>query len=196
MGEPAHVDQLAGLRAAFLDRDGVIYRSIIREGKGYAPTTLEEVEILPGVADALDALRAAGLLIVVVTNQPDVGAGHLERDLVERMHADLRARFPIDDIRVCCHVTADRCSCRKPKPGMLLAAAADWGIDLSRSFMVGDRDTDTAAGRAVGCRTELIDYRYDEQDEEMPDVVVSSLLEASVWILAQTGDVRPTESGE
>ncbi len=193
MGELTLGHALTGARpAAFLDRDGVIYRSIVRDGKGYAPTTVAEVEILPGVSEAVEALHAAGLLVIVVTNQPDVGAGRVSPNVVEAMHTSLRARFPIDDIRVCYHVNFDRCACRKPKPGMLLDAAAQWGIDLPRSFMVGDRSSDTAAGRAAGCRTVFIDYGYDELNDETPDIVVGSLIEASAWILAHpTMGVRP-----
>src|SRR6266850_5016022 len=112
-------------RAVFLDRDGVITRSIVRDGRPYAPTRFEDLEILPGVADALARLRAAGFLNIVVTNQPDVANRKTPRAVVERMHARLVQELPIDAVKVCFHDDTDNCACRKPKPGMLLEAAQE-----------------------------------------------------------------------
>ena len=99
-----------------------------------------------------------------------------------------RARLPLlDDILVCCHTDSDRCDCRKPSPGMLLAAAKKHGIDLSNSFMVGDRWRDIDAGYNAGCRTILIDYGYSERaPEHAPDLKVKSLREAADWIIRST----------
>ena len=171
-------------QAVFLDRDGVINASVIRDGKPYPPASLEELKILPGVASAIRALREAGFAIVVATNQPDVATGIQLREVVEIMHSNLRNELLIDDIRVCYHIDADKCTCRKPKPGMLLAAAHDLEIDLSRSFMVGDRWRDIEAGKAAGCYTFFIDYGYLEMKPESPDMVVVSLEEASKVILS------------
>lgn len=173
-------------RAVFLDRDGVINRSIVRNGKPYPPASLQELEILPGVEEAIQALRHAGFLIVVVTNQPDVATGIQRREVVEAMHRELRGKLPIDDIRVCYHTDADGCACRKPKPGMLLDAAREHSIDLSRSFLVGDRRRDIAAGKAAGCYTFFIDNGYREEAPDSPDAVVASLREASRIILQET----------
>src|SRR4029077_4963853 len=118
----------AGARAVFLDRDGVLNKSIVRDGRPYAPTSLSEFELLPGVIDATHALHNEGFLLIVVTNQPDVGAGRVEQPTVERMNAELRKWLPIDDIKVCYHVDRDECLCRKPKPGMLIEAAREWNI--------------------------------------------------------------------
>jgi D-glycero-D-manno-heptose 1,7-bisphosphate phosphatase len=170
-------------RAVFLDRDGVINRSAIRDGKPYPPDTLSEFELLPGVREAVCALHDAGFRVIVATNQPDVGAGRQSQLIVEAMHDHLRAMLPIDDIRVCYHTEDDGCQCRKPKPGMLMSAAAQWGIDLRVSVMVGDRWRDVDAGRAAGCRTILVESAYDERPAEAPDAVVGSLLEASRLIL-------------
>ncbi len=172
-------------RAVFLDRDGVINRSIVREGKAYPPASLAEFELLPGVGEAVAALRAAGFLVIVATNQPDVAAGRQRRETVEAMHARLRAELALDDIRVCYHDDRDRCACRKPLPGMLLDAARRWDIALAESYMVGDRWRDVAAGRAAGCLTAFVDYGYAERRPEAPDVVVESLAEACRWILAR-----------
>jgi D-glycero-D-manno-heptose 1,7-bisphosphate phosphatase len=173
--------------AVFLDRDGVINRNTVRDGRPYAPLTLEEFVILPGVIEAVEALRRAGLLIVVATNQPDVGAGKQSRGVVEAMHDLLLRTLAIDDIEVCYHVDGDRCGCRKPKPGMLLRAAERHGIALSQSFMVGDRWRDVDAGRAAGCRTVFVDYGYESEPRpDRPDFIVRSLPEAVSYILGKT----------
>jgi D-glycero-D-manno-heptose 1,7-bisphosphate phosphatase len=173
-------------RAVFLDRDGVINRAFVRGGKPYPPRTLDEFELLPGVESAIQSLREAGFLVVVVTNQPDVGTGAQKREIVEAMHATLVDRYLCDAIKVCYHTDADGCDCRKPRPGMLLEAAEELYIDLKHSFMVGDRWRDVAAGHAAGCYTFFVDYRYGEARPESPDAVVESLAEATQYILSGT----------
>jgi D-glycero-D-manno-heptose 1,7-bisphosphate phosphatase len=170
-------------QAVFLDRDGVINKAIVKNGKPFPPASLDAFEFLPGVKSATLALRKAGFLIVVVTNQPDVATGVQARDVVESMHKKLHDAAICDDIKVCYHTEDDACDCRKPKPGMLLEAAKEWQIDLQRSFMVGDRWRDVAAGKAAGCQTYFIDYQYSEQSAEKPDAVVASLEEASKLII-------------
>jgi D-glycero-D-manno-heptose 1,7-bisphosphate phosphatase len=172
-------------RAVFLDRDGVINRAVIRDGKPYPPPTLDDFALEDGVVGAITRLRAAGLLIVVVTNQPDVATGLQRRDVVDAMHARLASTALCDAIKVCWHVAGDDCTCRKPRPGMLLQAAAEWHIDLGRSFMVGDRWVDVAAGRAAGCYTCWIDRGYAEPAPHAPDALVKSLPEAADRILQQ-----------
>lgn len=162
-------------RAVFLDRDGVISRSEVRRGKPYAPRRLEDFRLLPGVAKAAQSLKRAGFLVIVVTNQPDIGNGRVQAAVVEAMHAKLRSRVAVDDIRVCPHRQDAGCACRKPRPGMLLAAARDWNIDLKRSYMVGDRDGDIVAGIAVGCYTLLINRHYSEPRRAAPDRMARSL---------------------
>jgi D-glycero-D-manno-heptose 1,7-bisphosphate phosphatase len=163
----------------FLDRDGVINRALVRDGKPYPPASVEELEVLPGVADALARLKHAGFDLVVVTNQPDVARGRQDRKIVERMHAVLRERLPIDEFRVCYHDDSDRCSCRKPAPGLLLAAPEH---DLSRSVMVGDRWRDVEAGHRAGVRTILVGTGYDERHIE-PHYRAASLVQAAALIL-------------
>jgi D-glycero-D-manno-heptose 1,7-bisphosphate phosphatase len=174
-----------GRRAVFLDRDGVINRAVVRDGKPYPPARLEDVEILPGVPDALGRLRAAGFRLVVVTNQPDVARGTQQRSVVEAIDGFLAASLPLDEFRVCYHDDRDDCPCRKPKPGLLEAAARDGDLSLSASFMVGDRWRDVEAGRHAGCTTIFIDRRYSEPAPANPDVVVRSLPEAANWILSR-----------
>jgi D-glycero-D-manno-heptose 1,7-bisphosphate phosphatase len=172
-------------RAVFLDRDGVLNRAAVREGRPYPPDRVEDLEVLPGVPAALAALRAAGFALVCVTNQPDVARGRQTRASVEAIHARLLAELPLDEIRCCFHDDAARCACRKPAPGLLLEAARARGLDLAASFMVGDRWRDVDAGKAAGCRTVFIDLEYTERRPENYDARVRSLPEAASWILAQ-----------
>jgi len=155
-------------RAVFLDRDGVLNRALIREGKPYPPRTMEELEILPGVEEALLKLRAAEYLLIVVTNQPDVARGTTPRAEVEAFNDWLAKRLPLDEFRVCFHDDREECSCRKPKPGLLLEAAAELGLDLNASWMVGDRWRDVEAGQRAGCRTVWIDAGYREKGPSSP----------------------------
>jgi D-glycero-D-manno-heptose 1,7-bisphosphate phosphatase len=131
------IDSAITRRAVYLDRDGVLNRAIVRAGKPYPPGMLDELEILPGVPEALAQLRAAGHRLVVVTNQPDVGRGTMARETVEATHEYIVVRLPLDAIEVCLHAEADRCNCREPKPGMLVRDGTAHGVDLHRSFMVG-----------------------------------------------------------
>lgn len=174
-------------RAVFLDRDGVLNRAIVREGKPYPPSGLAELEVLPGVHQAVRKLKDAGYLLIVVTNQPDVARGTTTREVVESINARLAQQLALDEFRTCYHDGPDRCDCRKPKPGALLAAAREHDIDLAASFMVGDRWRDTEAGRAAGCRTIFINYDYDEKRPEQFDYTAKSLAEAADIIL-ETGE--------
>lgn len=175
-------------RAVFLDRDGVINRALTRDNKPYPPATLAEFEILPGVAEACRKLKAAGFLLVVATNQPDVGRGTMSQATVEGLHDSMRAQLPLDRVEVCYHPGKglSDCDCRKPKPGMLQRAARELDIDLPASWMVGDRWRDIDCGHAAGCRTVFIDYGYDEPLKQPPDFRAGNLLEAARIILAST----------
>jgi D-glycero-D-manno-heptose 1,7-bisphosphate phosphatase len=172
-------------RAVFLDRDGVINRALVRDGKPYPPSSLAEFAILPGVAEACAKLKQAGFLLVVATNQPDVGRGTMSQAIVEALHAHLCQALPLDRVEVCYHPGkgASECECRKPKPGMLRRAARDLNIDLTHSFMVGDRWRDIDCGHAAGCATILVDHAYDEPLRQAPDHRVKSLAEAADVIL-------------
>ena len=168
-----------------LDRDGVINRAIVREGIPYPPIDAKETEILPGVVSSLTLLKTAGFLLIVVSNQPDVARGTTTRKAVEAINAKLANRLPLFDFRVCYHDNRDRCECRKPKPGMILAAALDYKIDLSQSFMVGDRWRDIEAGKRSGCKTVFIDYSYNEPQPKNFDYRVQTLADAVHIILAE-----------
>jgi D-glycero-D-manno-heptose 1,7-bisphosphate phosphatase len=173
-------------RAVFIDRDGVINRATVKDGRPYPPMSLEEFELLPGVTEATKALSEADFKLIVVTNQPDVATGIQKRSVVESMHQTIRESLPLDGIKVCYHVDDNGCHCRKPLPGMLLDAASELSLDLSQSFMIGDRWRDVEAGKAAGCKTILVESAYNEKSAQNPDAVVSSLLEASQLILAQS----------
>ena len=174
-------------RAVFLDRDGVINRPIVRDGKPYPPMRGEEFEMLPGVAEACARLKAAGFLLVVATNQPDVGRGTLARETVETIHAKMSAILPLDHIEVCYDAGAAHgqpSEFRKPAPGMLLRAAQELGIDLRQSWMVGDRWRDIDCGSSAGCRTVFIDLGYDEPLRATPAFRAKDLSDAADIIIA------------
>lgn len=171
-------------RAVFLDRDGVINRCDVRNGKPYAPRRLNDFRLLPGVISAVRALKHAGFVVIVVTNQPDIGNGLVDRRVVEAMHEKLRRRVAVDEIRLCPHRQDARCACRKPRPGMLQEAARKWRIDARKSFLVGDRWSDIVAGQAIGCYTFFVDRGYSEPQRATPDSHVSSLPAAVRWILS------------
>jgi D-glycero-D-manno-heptose 1,7-bisphosphate phosphatase len=174
-----------GARAVFLDRDGVLVVPQFRDGRSFAPTTIEAFRIDDAAPECLGSLKQAGFLLVVVTNQPDLGNGLIAPAVMDEMNRRIRAALPIDDVRVCPHRQDEHCDCRKPSPGMLVAAAAQLGIALSRSFMVGDRASDIAAGRAAGCRTVFLDLDYTaEPKPEDADFSVRSLRDATACILA------------
>lgn len=170
-------------RAIFLDRDGVLNRALVRDGVPYPPTKLAEVEILPGVLEALSLLKAAGFVLITVSNQPDVARGNLTGDAVESINAYLGERLPMDRFIMCYHDSKDDCGCRKPKSGMLVAGALEFKIDLNESYMIGDRWRDVEAGINAGCKTIFIDYGYSERQPESYDLAVSCLLEAAQKIL-------------
>jgi D-glycero-D-manno-heptose 1,7-bisphosphate phosphatase len=175
------IDQVI-MRAVFLDRDGVINRATVRDGKPYPPGTIDELEVLAGVPAALSKLREAGFRLIVVTNQPDVARGTQTRETVEAMHERLTAELPVDEVVACYH-DGDACDCRKPKPGALLDAARRHGVELDRSFMVGDRWRDIEAGQRAGCRCLFVDHGYREQQPAGQFVRVASLAAAAEWIL-------------
>ena len=182
---------LARARAVFLDRDGVINRALERASKPYPPRTLAEFEILPEVPAACARLKAAGFLLVVVTNQPDVGRGTIKQELVETIHDEMRRRLPIDRVEVCYHPGQglSDCDCRKPKPGMLRRAAQALGVALEQSWMVGDRWRDVDCGRAAGCKTIFIDRGYAEELRQKPDFSARNLGEAADIILRESEDL-------
>lgn len=171
-------------KAVFLDRDGVIVVPHFREGRSFAVQFMEDFRLYPDALEALSLLKKAGFLLIVVTNQPDMGKGLVSPETMEEMNRFLFQFLPIDDIRVCPHVREDNCGCRKPNPGLLKEAAKEWGIDGSMSYMIGDRLSDMEAGQSLGCKTIFIDLDYTaEQKPQNVDFSCKTLLAASSWIL-------------
>jgi D-glycero-D-manno-heptose 1,7-bisphosphate phosphatase len=166
-------------RAIFLDRDGVLNRPVIREGKCYPPARVEDLEIYEGLSDRLQRLKDRGFVLIVVTNQPDVARGTTRKETVEGINGLIAREIPaIEKFMVCFHDNGDGCDCRKPRPGMLLAGAAEFNVDLQRSYMVGDRRSDVEAGIAAGSRTIFIDRAYNEPPPTKYDHRVFSTQEA------------------
>jgi D-glycero-D-manno-heptose 1,7-bisphosphate phosphatase len=177
-------------RAVFLDRDGVLNRAVVVDGTPLPPTSVEDLEVLPGVEQACRELHDAGLMLIVVTNQPDVARGTQTMTEVKALNDELAARLPLDEFRVCVHDDEDECECRKPAPGMLLDAAREHEIDLAASVMVGDRWRDVEAGQRAGCATVFVDWGYSERSPEAPDLTVRALEEAVPWILERSAEGR------
>ena len=158
--QPLPTDAKALRPAVFLDRDGTLNRIVVKDGVPNPPASVEDLQILPGVQQALDRLRQAGFLLAVVTNQPDVARGTLHFDAAEQINDLLRGRLGLDALLCCYHDDADNCGCRKPRPGMLIDAAQRYGLNLRRSFLVGDRWGYIRAGQLAGCTTVLLRRPY------------------------------------
>jgi D-glycero-D-manno-heptose 1,7-bisphosphate phosphatase len=174
-------------RCVFLDRDGVLNKAIVRDGKPYPPNSPEELELSSGVVAGCERLKQAGFRLVVVTNQPDVGRGKQTRELAEAINQRLTELIPVlDRIEVCFHAGGEHgqpCECRKPKPGMLERAAAALDVDLSASWMIGDRWRDVDCAHSAGCRAVFIDQGYSEPLREKPEFTVGNFGEAVAAIL-------------
>jgi D-glycero-D-manno-heptose 1,7-bisphosphate phosphatase len=172
--------------AVFLDRDGVLNEAIIRDGKPYPPRDLSELILTYGARTALEELKREGFLLIVVTNQPDVARGKANRADVDGLNAELATVLPLDAIEVCEHDDNAQCDCRKPKPGMILRAGERFGVNLSGSFVVGDRWRDIEAGQRAGCHTILIGEGHGEFFPRAPTINLASLPEAASWIIKQS----------
>jgi D-glycero-D-manno-heptose 1,7-bisphosphate phosphatase len=159
---------MSARRAVFFDRDGTLNEAVVVAGKPYPPVGVVQTRLLPGAAACVAEIKRLGFHVAIATNQPDAVTGKTQRASIEAINAYVASACGIDDVRTCWHVDADGCDCRKPKPGLLLAAAREFGLDLSRSVMVGDRWRDVEAGRNAGCATILIGVGYAERSAE-PD---------------------------
>ncbi len=173
--------------AVFLDRDGVLTIPEFRDGRSFAPLGLEEFSIYPDAPAALQRLDDAGFVLIVATNQPDVGHGRIQPETLEEMNRILYSVFPLQSIEVCPHRQKDGCDCRKPSPGMLIRAAELFSIDLARSFMIGDRASDVEAGKAAGCSSVFVDRKYKFEPLPIgPDYICNNVSQAANWILSIT----------
>lgn len=191
------IDEIGNARArcVFLDRDGVLNVPLVRDGRPYPPASLDEFRLYEDVPAGCARLKEAGFLLVVVTNQPDVGRGTQTRALADAMNETLKAELPVlDRIEVCFHAGeahGEICTCRKPKPGMLLRAAEALQIDLHRSFLVGDRWRDVDCAHAAGCEAIFIARDYAEPLRDTPDAVVNNFSEAVSFILTRAFQKPP-----
>ena len=163
-------------KAIFLDRDGVVNESIVVDRKPFSPKNSSELKIISGVDIAINILKEH-YLIFVVTNQPDIARGKLTTQDLSNIHNELLNRLAIDKIYFCPHDDNDHCLCRKPLPGMLRMAEEEYKLDLSKSYMIGDRWKDIDAGIAAGCKTVFIDYSYNETNPINYDYKVKNLLD-------------------
>jgi histidinol-phosphate phosphatase family protein len=181
---------MADRRALFLDRDGTLIPDV-----GYARDP-HQVQLLPGAGRALAALQERGVVLVLVSNQSGIGRGLIEAREAEAVHRRLEECLLEHGVRLagtyyCPHAPEARCDCRKPSPHMLVQAAQTFGIELSHSFMIGDKVTDVVAGRRAGCRT--IFFRTDpvtEASASEADLVASSWAEVLEHVLPEV-EVRP-----
>jgi D-glycero-D-manno-heptose 1,7-bisphosphate phosphatase len=187
MGSGA-LTQAAPAKAVFLDRDGVLNEALVRDGKPLSPMTVAEVVVPADVPDGVARLRNGGFRLIMVTNQPNIARGSQSREAVYAINRHLQQLLHLDAAEVCEHDDADNCDCRKPKPGMLLRAAARDHIELPASFLIGDRWRDIEAGRRARCRTVLIGDGYGERISSPADATVVSFGEAADWILKQQSE--------
>lgn len=189
-------------RAIFLDRDGVI-----NENRDDHVKCWEEFHFIPGALQALRMLRRLGLPIFVITNQAVINRGLMAPSVLEDIHRRMvqqihRHGGAVHDIRHCPHDNHEDCSCRKPRPGMLLDLAARWNIDLSHSYLIGDAWTDIAAGHAARCRCIMVQTGRGAAHAQLPearqypaDYLAPDLLGAVDWLLHQERLAHPAALG-
>ena len=172
-------------RAVFFDRDGVINKVVFRDGLPGSPRSLEEFVFNDGIHETVRKLKDYGFKIIVISNQPDLARGEITKGILDLMMQRMRREIPMDDVYICPHDDHHQCSCRKPKPGMLIQAANRWNIDLKRSFLIGDTWKDVEAGKAAGSKTILLDTPYNRDAQS--DIRVKSLSEAADFIIKTSG---------
>ncbi len=168
-------------KAIFFDRDGVLNKPNIIKGKPFAPTKYEDFYIYSEAKEVINSFKKNFYKIIVVTNQKDVGKGIISKNVLEKMHNKLKTILSIDEIRVCTCI--DDCDCYKPNPGMLIDAKNKWKLDLKKCFIIGDSWRDIGAGINAGCKTILIDRKYNMPMPYLPDFIVKNLKEAEKKIL-------------
>jgi len=198
------------MKAVFLDRDGVINELIYYAEHGIvdSPFTVEQFRLLPGVAQAINIFHKSGFKVIIASNQPGIAKGHMSQESFDKIRQKMKQELAkegafLDGEYYCFHhpeATTEtlrvNCQCRKPRPGLLLQAARDLGIDLSQSWMVGDSLSDIKAGKDAGCRTILLGrmkcelcHLMDEEDAR-PDLIVSNLLDTAPILLTERKEVE------
>lgn len=173
---------VAEYKAIFLDRDGIVNRACITNGKPYPPLKLTDVFLVDGIYQLIKDWHWDGYAVIVVTNQPDIANHIVEAKQVDKINRYLKSWADFDDIFVCPHNDKDNCNCRKPKPGLILEACDKYLIDPAQSYMIGDRAKDIEAGKRAGCKTIFVDYNYKEDKPKNADIIVKSVLDIQkVW---------------
>jgi D-glycero-D-manno-heptose 1,7-bisphosphate phosphatase len=162
-------------KAIFLDRDGIVNKPIILEGKPYPPFIVKQAFLVNNIKNMIDKWHKEGYLVIVVTNQPDISNHLISQRKVEKINRYLQSMAKFDDLFMCPHNEKDKCNCRKPKIGLFLQAKEKYDIDLEESYMIGDRWKDIEAGRRAGCRTIFVNYNYNEEKPHSCDYMVSSI---------------------
>jgi len=140
----------------FIERDCILNHVRVEGQHQVSPLTLDEFEVKREAEPLLSKLKAAGLVVIATTNQPGLSRGYQSRRELDRMHDLLRSALGLDDLLVCPHDETDHCSCRKPKPGLLVEASFKWHLDLEQSFVISDKWQDAEAARAAGCTSMLV----------------------------------------
>lgn len=174
-------------RAVFFDRDGVLLKPVVMDGRPRPPHSIAEYKALSGVVagakEAVEATRHAGFLAFLISNQPDFAYGNISKTEWQWIQDQLTG-IPFDDVFICFHRRDDNCDCMKPKPGKLLEAAEKWNIDLPHSFVVGDTKDDVGVAASAGCKSVLIDAPYNASVQgdirihsldELPRIIFRSL---------------------
>ena len=160
-------------RAVFIERDGILNEVRVGPKHPITPLTLEEFKVNTAAVAPLQALKAAGFVLIVTTNQPGLSRGYQARRELDRMHDVLRRTFAVDDLLVCPHDETDHCPCRKPRPGLLIEAAFKWHLNLDHSFVISDKWQDSEAARTAGCTSLLLKSPWVGQvhhDFVLPDI--------------------------
>ena len=177
-------------KCVFLDRDGIINESLVVDGKPIAPGKLSDLVLVEDIEGPLKALKDLGYYLIIITNQPDVARKKIKKQAVLDINNQISQMMPIDDIFVCFHDNNDMCDCRKPKPGNIFRAQEKYKIELSESYMIGDRETDILAGKAANLKTIFVDYNYNEKKPDDYDYLAYSPAEAIKIILNLQRDVK------
>ena len=172
-------------KAVFLDRDGVLSKTLLIKGKSFAPRKLKDFQLYSESVKCIERLKTVGFMVFVVTNQPDVGKKLISKKILNKMHDKLKKNTLIDEIFVCTHKQDEGCFCRKPNPGMILDATKKYKIDLIKSFLVGDRAIDIEAASKASCRSIFLDKKYIEKAPIKQEATFSNLTQATNYILKQ-----------
>lgn len=165
-------------KAFFLDRDGVINRTLLEKGKPVAPRKFKEFKILKNVDKSLIFLKKRGFKNIVITNQPDVKKGLTEKNLLKKIENKIKSKLKIDDIFICIHTESDKCKCRKPNIGLILKAKKKWNIDLKKSYLIGDRWRDIYLANKLKINCFYIDKNYKEKKPKKFNYKVKNLFDA------------------